>query len=438
MGVWNVATPVGADNAREGDDRIREMKVALEEALQAEGSFPGSAPTTAPKFKWTGKRGNTAGRPAAPVTGEIYFNTQTATMEYWSGAVWTAYDLVPALGITTAKIADANVTADKIAAAVAGDGLTGGAGSPLAVNPDGVTIETNSDALRVKDAGISITKLSSDLVKIFSYKRPVLKFISVTTVDVENNTGTLNQTRIVFPDGTVREVTEDTSSTNKYRRFLITAAAEFTSGTEDSGVRSGISEAVSTWYAIYAVKSAIDATKFVLAGDTTLPLQTNFSTLNSRYGTSGWVYLGMIRNGDNDAATGDILNFVQNGNRTDFKSAVTTFLGLSGILEGGGAEPLTYNYAAGTGTGQIPDHLTIAKWGYSLGAAATTSIEVTNPGGTLNYFFGGTGDEDCLGYFHAASSEGIKVASSTGAGAAGISFAGFIDSVLGVGANPIL
>lgn len=101
-------------------------------------------------------------------------------------------------GVGTTDIADAAVTADKIAAAVAGNGLTGGAGSALAVgagngitvaadsvtlNPDtttgatvcaatvganGVgitvdnsTIEHNSNSLRLKDAGITAAKLSA-------------------------------------------------------------------------------------------------------------------------------------------------------------------------------------------------------------------------------------------------------------------------------------
>jgi len=114
MGNWVTTTPAGTDLISQGDDVIREMKVALEEALSEEAIFPGSAPTTAPVFKWTGKRGNTAGRPASPDTGEIYFNTQLFQMEYYDGATWTAYDMVPLLGITTAKINDLAVTTGKI------------------------------------------------------------------------------------------------------------------------------------------------------------------------------------------------------------------------------------------------------------------------------------------------------------------------------------
>jgi hypothetical protein len=63
--------------------------------------------------------------------------------------------------IDTARIDDAAVTADKIAAAVAGSGLSGGAGSALSVNVDNSTIEISGDTLRNKDSGITFAKLLS-------------------------------------------------------------------------------------------------------------------------------------------------------------------------------------------------------------------------------------------------------------------------------------
>jgi hypothetical protein len=63
--------------------------------------------------------------------------------------------------VATIDIGDAQVTADKIASAVAGSGLAGGAGSALSVNVDGTTIEIASDTLRNKDNGISFVKLLS-------------------------------------------------------------------------------------------------------------------------------------------------------------------------------------------------------------------------------------------------------------------------------------
>lgn len=66
--------------------------------------------------------------------------------------------------VDTAELADNAVTASKIAAAVAGDGLSGGGGSALAVNVDGSTLEISTDAVRVKDAGIATAKIADAAV----------------------------------------------------------------------------------------------------------------------------------------------------------------------------------------------------------------------------------------------------------------------------------
>ena len=66
--------------------------------------------------------------------------------------------------VVTAGITDGAVTSAKIASAVAGNGLAGGAGSALSVNVDDSTIEINSDSLRVKDGGIVTAKLADDSV----------------------------------------------------------------------------------------------------------------------------------------------------------------------------------------------------------------------------------------------------------------------------------
>lgn len=66
--------------------------------------------------------------------------------------------------IATAQIANSAVDENKLAASVAGSGITGGAGTPLAVGVDNSTIEINSDAVRVKDAGITQAKLATAVV----------------------------------------------------------------------------------------------------------------------------------------------------------------------------------------------------------------------------------------------------------------------------------
>jgi hypothetical protein len=286
----------------------------------------------------------------------------------------------------------------------------------------------------VKDGGqLTGSYLSSWL----SYRRPNLQFINVTTVDVEVNTTTANTTTIVFNDGEVRTVTEDTSSANKYRRFDITAAAVFTSGTEDSGVRSGITEATNTWYAIYAVKSQIDATKFVLAADTTLPLVANASTLNTRYATSGWVFLGMIRNGDNAGATGDILNFVQHGSTTMLRNAATgNVLNTAGLrlATTASAVSLTYSTSDGTGTTDMPNHIRVVGM-YGASGSGSGSAEFGNGATTQEWAAGsGTSRFAARVWTHVVDAK----VTNPSASAMDIFLFAWVDPVLGTGINPLV
>jgi hypothetical protein len=66
--------------------------------------------------------------------------------------------------IVEGGIATGAVTADKIASAVAGSGLVGGAGTALSVNVDDSTIEISSDALRLKDGGVTSGKIANDTI----------------------------------------------------------------------------------------------------------------------------------------------------------------------------------------------------------------------------------------------------------------------------------
>jgi len=57
------------------------------------------------------------------------------------------------------------VDATKIATSVAGDGLTGGNGSALAVNVDDSSIEVATDTVQLKDLGVSTAKLANNCVQ---------------------------------------------------------------------------------------------------------------------------------------------------------------------------------------------------------------------------------------------------------------------------------
>lgn len=79
-----------------------------------------------------------------------------------SGLTFT-YDDVANTAVLDVNVgAGLEISADavRIAAAAAGNGLTGGAGSALAVNVDGSTIEINADTLRVKADGITANEVA--------------------------------------------------------------------------------------------------------------------------------------------------------------------------------------------------------------------------------------------------------------------------------------
>lgn len=268
------------------------------------------------------------------------------------------------------------------------------------------------------------------------YRRPRLVWVSVTTVDVEDGIydGTANNVYILFPDGDLRAALDTT-----HYRFDITRNAALT-GTKQSGLRTSLSEATNTWYALYAVKT--DDGQWVTVGDTTLPLRANFSTLNTNFGTNAWIYLGLIRNGDNAGATGDILNFVQSGNETLFQNATNnTATGFAGgglrLATTAGATSLTYTYSAGTGTTNIPGN--VGHCNFMCCFATVTGKLAYNSGGTILYSMAGAASAIGQILVRAPAAGGIQLQNGPSSSIAyTIQLLGFTDSALGVGANPLL
>lgn len=196
---WDTTTPPGSEAISNGDNRIREMKVDIQAALQAQGSFPGSDPSN-PKYKWIPEYNDNASRPTSNlVTGQLYISSDSKALQRYNGAVWSNIDLLPDSGVTAAKIAtsvagnglsggggtalavnvdgstiviasdilgipNGGITATQLATSVAGNGLSGGGGTALAVNVDDSTIEISSDSLRVKDSGITLAKLATEVL----------------------------------------------------------------------------------------------------------------------------------------------------------------------------------------------------------------------------------------------------------------------------------
>lgn len=274
----------------------------------------------------------------------------------------------------------------------------------------------------------------NEFQELLGYRKPNLAYVSATSVDIEGNTSISSQTCVMFRDGDYRCVTEDTASTSKWRRFIITEGAQFTSGTENSGMRGG-PEANNTWYGIYAVKSAIDATKFVLAGSTVPPIQSNYNFLNSTFtNSSSWAFIGSIRNGDGSAAPADIVAFTQNGSYTAFTNSGD---GASEDAPGirfvtGTTSSSTYTHTAGMGTTDIPANITIVSW-TGCQNAGTAPVMLQNSAATQVWFrLGNASDSVCITTNGRAASQGFRMLGAS-AVVRDVFLSSFIDSALSAG-----
>ncbi len=98
MGNFDVTTPAGSDLLSLGDDKIREFKLAMREALRAgevagddiegvEAIFPGASPSTAPVYRYRGLKDTTANRPVSGQYG-LYFDTTRNVLQRDNGSTW--------------------------------------------------------------------------------------------------------------------------------------------------------------------------------------------------------------------------------------------------------------------------------------------------------------------------------------------------------------
>lgn len=267
-----------------------------------------------------------------------------------------------------------------------------------------------------------------------TWRRPNLSWSSVTTVAVESGLdGTSGDIPILFPDGTVRTETSTTRTS-----FVITRNAVLTTSGAQSGLTGATSEANNTWYALYAVKVTDSSTLWVTVGSTVLPTQANYSALNTAYQTSGWVYLGMVRNGDNSGAVADILTFMQSGDMVVFSNTCagngSAGNGVS-LATTAGATSLTYTYASGTGAAQIPSTVGIVQYGFAINAGSTDSV-VANSANTW-VWTQAIGTRRYDGRVLVNANSGVLLSNGSSV-AMDVFLSGYVDGILGVGSNPLL
>lgn len=129
---------------------------------------------------------NLASAPASPVQGQIYYNTTDKAVYYWDGTAWVS------------------VSGD-INEVIAGAGLVGGGTSgavTLDVNPDNTTIEINSDAVRIKDLGVSTAKLADSAVTTVKLSDANVTFAKIQNIATMTVIG-----RVAAGSGVASEIT---------------------------------------------------------------------------------------------------------------------------------------------------------------------------------------------------------------------------------------
>lgn len=242
--TWDITTPAGTEAKSLGDNRIRELKTDLQTTFQYEGDFPGSD-TASPRFIVTHATGTTAQRPTgnARADGMFYLNTSSNCIETYDGNGWRCVGVLPsssvtsimltpslagnglgggdsvalsvnvsthmiivgdtvtinAQGVDNSMIADQAVTAAKVTAALAGDGLAGGAGSNFSVNVstnllvigDTITINTNGvNNNMMVDAGDFPTSMNSSTYTLASFGMAPILQMQQFTLNVASDVAT--------------------------------------------------------------------------------------------------------------------------------------------------------------------------------------------------------------------------------------------------------
>ena len=309
--------------------------------------------------------------------------------------------------------------------------------SDVAAVFQGLEAETKSLAkLKVDiDPTLALEVATKQYVDHYStWRRPVLKYASATTVSIESGLdGTSGNIPMLFPDGSVRTETSATRTT-----FDITRNAVLVTSGAQSGLTGATSEANNTWYALYAVKVTDSSTQWVTVGSTVIPTQGNYATLNTAYGTSGWVYLGLIRNGDGASAAADLISFKQAGNLTVFSNRVS---GNGADLEGlrlatsAGATSITYQRTNGTGATDIPVHIQIGI--YAGGCATGSTVTNFRERDQAVSWQVSIGTAQAAGRWTGLLDNGFQVSNGSSVGM-DILLSGIVDGVLGVGSNPLL
>ena len=100
------------------------------------------------------------------------------------------------VGVGGVKVSDAGITSTQISTAVAGAGLAGGAGTALSVNVDDSSLEITGDSLNVKAAGVTNAMLANDGITLgttaVDLGATAASIVGLTNLQATSITGSFN------------------------------------------------------------------------------------------------------------------------------------------------------------------------------------------------------------------------------------------------------
>lgn len=230
-----------------------------------------------------------------------------------------------------------------------------------------------------------------------SYQKPRLTWRQSNNdvpnqVELTVNTGTANTTQILFPNGSLLSVTESLSATSTatYRGARTGITAVLASQPVTGGVDVGTGTRNSP-YAVYGVipTATNETTNYVLVLSTLEPVQANLALISSRFGSSSYVYLGMVKVGTDETAVSQqrglfsLNSFVQGSDGwIFFYSTATGQTGLvvEGIEWNGQSAGTSATWAAARGMAklQIPNCIDRVRWFGSHSASGSNGSFFAN------------------------------------------------------------
>ena len=199
--------------------------------------------------------------------------------------------------------------------------------------------------------------LSVDTTWLLSrYIKPILTYVDSNIVTVSANSPNADETIVIMRDR-LCEIVDRTMSLSATANGYDSGH----SGAAVSGLEDGLTRTANQWYYVYAVLvqygTDADGINAILVASETPPTQGNCSTLDTEYGASKWVYMGLIRNGYNDgSSTNIIVPFVYDG-YGNLRFLTTTETGKGNgvrLASSSSSSDLTYTLSFGIGASDLP------------------------------------------------------------------------------------